>query len=129
MPALARIELRDLHLACRIGHYGPGEPAPDTHLLDLTLTIAPGLVLVAADSMAHVFDYDPLLAQIDQIARAQHFETQEFLLTRIAAACAAYPQITALDACLRKGPVLGGTIGVRLDLGANDLAGLRGSGI
>lgn len=120
----AMIELRDLQLATAIGTYGPGDVVPEAHVLDLTLTIAPDLVLVAGDEMALVFDYDPLIADIDQIARAQHYQTQEFLMTRIVAACAAYPQITALDICLRKRPVLGGTgsLGVRLRLGADALA-------
>jgi dihydroneopterin aldolase len=120
----AMIELRDLQLATAIGTYGPGDVVPQAHLLDLTLTIAPDLVLVAADEMALVFDYDPLIADIDQIARAQHYHTQEFLMTRIVAAIASYAQITALDLCLRKHPVLGGTgsLGVRLRLGAEALA-------
>jgi dihydroneopterin aldolase len=123
----ATIELRDLQLATAIGAYGPGDVVPDAHLLDLTLTIAPNLVLVARDEMALVFDYDPLIAEIDRIARAQPYQTQEFLMTRIVAACAAYPQITALDICLRKRPVLGGTgsLGVRLRLGEAALAHCR----
>jgi dihydroneopterin aldolase len=124
MCALAMIELRDLQLATAIGTYGPGDVVPEAHVLDLTLTISPDLVLVAGDEMALVFDYDPLIAEIDRIARAQHYHTQEFLMTRLVAACAAYPQITALDICLRKRPVLGGTgsLGVRLRLGAEALA-------
>jgi dihydroneopterin aldolase len=120
----AMIELRDLQLATAIGTYGPGDVVPDAHLLDLTLTIAPDLVLVARDEMALVFDYDQLIAEIDRIARAQTYQTQEFLMTRIVAACAAYPQISAVDICLRKRPVMGGTgsLGVRLRLGAEALA-------
>jgi dihydroneopterin aldolase len=121
---LATIELRDLQLATAIGTYGPGDVVPDVHLLDLTLTIAPDLVLVESDEMALVLDYDPLIAEIDRVARAQRYETQEYLMTRIVAACAAYPQITAVDICLRKRPVMGGTgsLGVRLRLGAEALA-------
>lgn len=125
MTCHATIDLRDMRLACRIGHYGPGQDVPDTHFLDLCLTVTPDLVQIAADDMAHVFDYDPLLAQIDQIARARHYTTQEYLLTQIAAACAAYPKVRGLDAYLRKAPVLGGTVGVRLVLAADDLADLR----
>ena len=123
----AMIELRDLQLATVIGTYGPGDVVPEAHLLDLTLTIAPDLVLVAGDEMALVFDYDPLMAEIDRIGRAQHYHTQEFLMTRIVATIASYPQITALDICLRKRPVLGGTgsLGVRLRLGAEALAQQR----
>lgn len=125
MTACAQIEIRDLHLPCKIGQYVSESIAPDTHVLDLTLTIAPALVRVHADDMAQVFDYDPLLAQIDQIAREHHYTTQEYLLTRIVAICATYPQITAVDARLRKSPVQGGRVGVRLVLGQGELAKLR----
>ena len=125
MPA--RIELRDLHIACRIGTYGAGDVVPDAHILDLTLTISPDLVLIAADDMALVFDYDPLIAQIDTLARDRHYATQERLMTRILQACASYSQITGAEICLRKRPVLAGTgtLGVRLTL---DAAGLRALG-
>lgn len=125
MTTLAQIEIRDLHLPCTIGQYPVPSAAPDMHLLDLIVTIAPALVLVHADDMAQVFDYDPLLAQIDQIARAQDYVTQEHLLTRIAIACASHAQITAVDARLRKAPVQGGSVGLRLVLGQGALANLR----
>lgn len=127
MTRHARVELRDLHLAASIGTYGPGDVVPDAHVLDLTLILAPDLVQIAADDMACVFDYDPLVAQIDTLARSQQFETQEYLVTLIVRACAAYPMIEALDISLRKQPVLAGTgtIGIRLSLGAQDLALLR----
>lgn len=130
MTRLATIELRDLRIAAAIGTYGPQDVVPDAHLLDLTLTIAPDLVQVSADDMALVFDYDPLVAQIDQIARAQHYSTHEYLMTRIIGACANYDQIAALDICLRKQPVLAGSgsLGVRLALGAEEMADLRGRG-
>jgi dihydroneopterin aldolase len=112
--------------AC-IGTYGTDDVVPEAHLLDLTLTIAPDLVLIAQDGMAHVFDYDPLIHQIDALARERHYETQERLITRIAHACAAYPAIKALDICLRKRPVLAGSgnLGVRLILDAEALSALR----
>ena len=127
MTRTAKVELRDLQIAAAIGTYGPEDVVPDAHILDLTLTIAPDLVQVSADEMALVFDYDPLIARIDQIAREQHYETQEYLMTRIVRACADYHQITALDICLRKQPVLTGTgsLGVRLTLGTEDLVALR----
>jgi dihydroneopterin aldolase len=127
MTRVAKIELRDLHIAATIGTYEPGDVVPDAHILDLTLTIAPDLVQVDADDMALVFDYDPLIARIDQIARAQNYETQEYLMTRIVRACADYDQIAALDICLRKQPVLAGTgsLGMRLTLETEDLAALR----
>lgn len=110
-----------------IGTYGPGDVVPDAHVLDLTLIISPDLVQVGADEMASVFDYDPLIARIADIARSRTFETQEYLMTLITQACAAYHEIKALELCLRKSPVLSGTgsLGVRLVLGGDDLAALR----
>lgn len=127
MTRHARIELRDLHLPVSIGTYGPGDVVPDAHVLDLDLTISPELVQVTADEMGSVFDYDPLIAQIAVIARSQTFETQEYLMTLITQACADYSEILAVEICLRKSPVLAGTgsLGVRLILGAEDLAGMR----
>ena len=55
MTRMAKIELRDLHIAAAIGTYGPGDVVPDAHILDLTLTIAPDLVQVPADAMLLVF--------------------------------------------------------------------------
>ncbi|TVQ47144.1 MAG: dihydroneopterin aldolase [Gammaproteobacteria bacterium] len=129
MARQASVELRDLQLAADIGTYGPDDVIPDAHVLDLTLTLAPEWVQVLADDMALVFDYDPLIARIDQLARDQHYETQEYLMSRIVAACADYPQITGVDISLRKGPVLQGTgsLGVRLTLGEAELAALRSS--
>jgi dihydroneopterin aldolase len=85
-------------------------------------------VQITSDEMASVFDYDPLIAEIAEIARSRKFETQEYLMTLITQACAAYREIEALEICLRKSPVLAntGSLGVRLVLGAEDLAGLRG---
>lgn len=120
----ATVELHDLCLATSIGTYGPDDVVPDAHLLDLTLDIAPERVLVAEDSMALVFDYDPLIAEIDRIARDGPYETQEYLMTRIIDACARHSEITALGIALRKRPVRAGTgsLGLRLRLGAEALA-------
>lgn len=127
MTRQARIELRDLHIPACIGTYGPDDVVPDSHMLDLDLTISPDLVQVASDDMGNVFDYDPLIAQIAAIARSQKFETQEYLMTLIVKACAAYSQIGSLEICLRKSPVLAGTgsLGVRLIIEAEDLAEMR----
>lgn len=127
MSALARIELRDLQLDTRIGTYGPGDTVPDAHLLDLTLWIDAALVLIPEDGMAHVFDYDPLVRTIDQLAADGHYATQEWLMTRIAQACAACPEVQSLDIALRKHPVRQGTgaLGVRLSLDAPALQALR----
>lgn len=130
MTRQARVELRDLHIPVSIGTYGPDDVVPDAHVLDLTLTIAPGLVQIASDAMAHVFDYDPLIAEIADIARSRKFETQEYVVTLIARACAGHAEIEAVEISLRKLPVLAGTgsLGVRLALGAEDMAALRAQG-
>lgn len=127
MPTRSRIELQDLQLTTDIGTYGPNDTVPDAHILDLTLIIDPGLVLIDKDGMEGVFDYDPLISEIDRLARDRHYETQEFLMTRIVGACATYPQIDAVSLTLRKTPVLDGTgtLGVHLDVDATRLAQLR----
>ena len=123
----ACVELRDLRLNTNIGTYGPNDVVPDAHTLDLTLWLAPALVLIEQDGMAHVFDYDPLVADIDRLAADGHYETQERLITRIVHACAAYPAIEALDIGLRKSPVRqgSGSSGVRLSVDAKTLSALR----
>ncbi|MCH2165684.1 MAG: dihydroneopterin aldolase [Marinovum sp.] len=121
------VELRQLELKPSLGTYGPGDVVPDVHLLDLTLTIEPALVLISRDGMDHVFDYDPLIAEIDAIAEDGHYDTQEWLITRIVAACAKHPAIEAVEVALCKAPVLrgSGTLGVRLCVDSETLAGIR----
>ncbi len=118
MTAQAFVELRELALNTQIGTYGPMDTPPDTHLLELTLGIGSHRVLIAKDEMANVFDYDPLMAEIDRLAEDGHYETQERLMTRIAQACVAYPDILCIDIRLRKAPVRrgNGVLGVRLSL-------------
>ena len=119
----ADIELTGLVLPLDLGTYGEGDVVPDAHYLDLTLGLDPALVLVERDAMDAVFDYDPLIRTIEAIARDGHYETQEYLLTRIARACARYPQITRFDVRAYKGPVLAGSgrLGVRLQLDRAEL--------
>lgn len=116
MSMSSSIEIKDLVLDTRIGTYGPGDTVPDRHVLDLTLSIDPALVLIEQDGMAHVFDYDPLVAEIVRLTSDVHYETQERLMTRIARACAACPQVQAADIALSKSPVQAGSgsLGVRL---------------
>jgi dihydroneopterin aldolase len=123
----ACVELRDLHLHTDIGNYGPHEVVPDAHVLDLTLWLAPALVLIAQDGMAHVFDYDPLVVEIDRLAADGHYDTQERLVTRIVHACAACSEIEAVDIALRKSPVRqgSGSLGVRVSVDAHTLNSLR----
>lgn len=127
MSTTAKIELTDVVLPTQIGTYGPDDTVPEAHLLDLTFEVNPELVLVAGDGMEHVFDYDPLVDEIDRLARDRHYETQEWLMSRISQACAARPEITSLDIALRKHPVRAGSgaLGLRLTLDTEDLARLR----
>ena len=123
----ACVELRDLRLNTDIGTYGPHDVVPDAHVLDLTLWLAPALVLIAQDGMVHVFDYDPLVVEIDRLAADGHYETQERLITRIVHACASYSEIEALDIRLHKSPVRegSGSLGVRLSIDAHTLNAMR----
>lgn len=127
MPSHGTVELKDLKLDTRIGTYGPLDVVPDEHRLDLTLSISSELILIAEDRMDLVFDYDPLITEIDRLARDGHYETQEKLITRIVSACAAYPQIESVDIFLRKSPVRmsSGSLGVRLFADTEALAGMR----
>lgn len=123
----ACIELKDLKLQTQIGTYGPGAIVPKQHLLDLTLWIDPKLVLIAEDVMENVFDYDPLVIEIDRLAGDGHYETQERLMTRIIQACSKYPEIESLEIGLRKLPVSAGSgsLGVRLSLDTTTLRNMR----
>lgn len=118
MKTQAFIELFDLKLTTRIGTYGPGDVEPEVHLLNLALEIDKNLVLISSDTMNDVFDYDPLIKEIDRLAGFCKYETQEFLMTCIAGACATYTEIKAIEISLRKAPVRHGSgyLGVRLTL-------------
>ena len=74
--------------------------------------------MIGQDGMEHVFDYDPLITEIDRLSGDGYYETQERLITRIANACAACPEVKTIELCLKKSPVrLGtGSLGVRLIL-------------
>lgn len=129
MPVTSTIELRDMILPTQIGTYGPNDVMPDHHLLDLVLFVDASQVLIPKDDMVHVFDYDPMVAAIHGVAGAGHRATQEWLITEIAAICAAYPDIKSAEIYLRKFPVFeqSGTLGLRLSLYKNDLANIRNS--
>ena len=80
--------------------------------------------------MKNVFDYDPLIIEIDRLAGDCHYETQERLITRMIRACARYSEIKALDIGLRKLPVRAGSgsLGVRLSVDSETLNSLREPG-
>ena len=127
MTAQAFIELRNLKLTTQIGTFAVASDAPKEHRLDITLGIDAKLVLIESDTMEHVFDYDPLVCDIDKLSRDGHYETQERLITRIVKACAAYPEIISVDISLRKGPVLNasGSLGVRVALDQTAFSAFR----
>lgn len=124
----AEIILEALELPLDLGIYGPGDLVPDTHLLDIALTIDPALVLIEEDKMERIYDYDPLIAAIQALSQERHYETQEFLLTRIAKACAGEAAIQGVWLKLYKRPVrksadgsASGTLGVTLSLTRQEL--------
>ena len=127
MKPSAYIELKDLKLRTKIGTYQPGDTVPDEHVLNLTFSIDTSLVLIEQDGMAHVFDFDPLVLEIDRLAGDCHYETQERLISRIVQACSVYSEITSLEISLCKGPVHNnsGSLGVKLHLDAVALNQLR----
>lgn len=127
MTREASIELKDLKLRCTIGSYRPGDTVPDEHVLNVNLWIDASLVLIEQDGMDYVFDYDPLVLEIDRLATDCHYETQERLISRIAQACSIYSEITSLEISLRKCPVHNnsGSLGVKLHLDAVALNQLR----
>jgi dihydroneopterin aldolase len=127
MTSTACIELKDLRLNTQIGTYAPGATIPDQHLLNLTLWIDPKLILISADLMDRVFDYDPLVLEIDRLAADGHYETQERLVTRMVEACARYPEIESLEISLRKTPVRenSGVLGIKLYLDESSLTSMR----
>jgi len=127
MTSTASIELKDLQLNTQIGTYAPGATIPDQHLLNLTLWIDPKLILIPEDLMDRVFDYDPLILEIDHLAADGHYETQERLATRIVEACARYSEIESLEISLRKTPVResSGVLGIKLYVDQNSLASMR----
>ena len=99
----------------------------DVHLLALKLTIDPKLVVLDTARIDRVFDYGPLIAEINRLAIDGHYHTQERLMTRIVTACAAYEAIEAVELCLSKRPVLrdSGELGVRLYVETEGLAEVR----
>ena len=100
---------------------------PDKHILDLALLIDPKLVLIDEDEMDRVFDYDPLILEIQRKAEEMRYESQERFITRIVDECVRYREIKSIEVFLRKTPVLGlsGELGVRLEVEEPDVINLR----
>jgi dihydroneopterin aldolase len=129
MTPQTSIELKGLTLSSNIGTYQEGDVVPDEHVLDLILWIDAGLVLIEEDGMEYVFDYDPLVLEINRLASDCHYETQERLISRIVQACSVYSEITSLEISLRKSPIHNGSgsLGVRLQIDEATLNHLRAS--
>lgn len=123
----ARIELTDLILNIEIGSYSSKDIVPDKHILDLALLIDPKLVLIDEDEMDRVFDYDPLILEIQRKAEEMRYESQERFITRIVDECVKYREIKSIEVFLRKTPILGlsGELGVRLEVEEPDVINLR----
>ena len=126
----AKIELTNLELNIKIGSYTKSEVVPDKHILDIVLSIDPELVLIDEDKMDRVFDYDPLVREIQRMAAEMHYETQERFITRIVDRCAKEEEIMDVEIFLRKSPVCGssGELGVRLKINELDLRALKRGG-
>ena len=121
------IELLDFELKVDIGTYKDYETVPNKHIIDLILSIESSYVIIKKDKMDFVFDYDPLIKGINTLARKEHYETQERLITLIVKECSNYYEIKELDLFLRKSPVSRSTgkLGVRIILNETDLNKLR----
>ena len=117
MTKHAQIRLNDLTLPCSIGTYDTDDIIPDAHVLDMVLYLDKSWVVIDADQMDRVFDYDPLIRKILQIAAAEKYETQEYLMSLIFQCCFAHAEVHAAELFLRKSPVRDdGSLGVQVTL-------------
>ena len=105
MTKHAQIRLNDLTLPCSIGTYEADDIIPDAHVLDMVLYLDKSWVVIDADQMNRVFDYDPLISKILQIAATEKYETQEYLMSLIFQCCFAHAEVHAAELFLRKSPV------------------------
>ncbi len=123
----AQVELTNLDLNIEIGTYTDSDVVPDRHTIDLTLEIKPNLVLIDKDQMDRVFDYDPLISKIQNLAEGRRYETQERFITLVVEECAKLKEIESVQILLRKSPVSrsSGELGVRLRINGPDLKKLR----
>ena len=117
------VQLLDFELDVTIGTYKDNDVTPKKHTLDLILLIDSSLVIIEKDKMDNVFDYDPLIKAINTLAREEHYETQEMLITLILKECSNYYEIKEIDLFLRKSPVSysSGELGIRIILNEKDL--------
>ena len=117
MTKHAQIRLNDLTLPCSIGTYDTDDIIPDAHVLDMVLYLDKSWVVIDADQMDRVFDYDPLIRKILQTAAADKYETQEYLISLIFQCCFEHIEVHAAELFLRKSPVRDdGSLGVQVTL-------------
>ena len=117
MTKHAQIRLNDLTLPCNIGTYGTEDIVPDAHVLDMVLYLDKSWVVIDADQMDRVFDYDPLIRKILRTAAGDKYETQEYLMALILQCCFEYSEIHSAELFLRKSPVhADGSLGVQVTL-------------
>ena len=126
MTKYAQIRLNDLTLPCSIGTYEADDIIPDAHVLDMVLYLDKSWVVIDADQMNRVFDYDPLIRKILQIAATEKYETQEYLMSLIFQCCFVHAKVHAAELFLRKSPVRDdGSLGVQVALTRAEFEDMR----
>ncbi len=126
MTKHAQIRLNDLTLPCTIGTYEADDIIPDAHVLDMVLYLDKSWVVIDADQMNRVFDYDPLISKILQIAATEKYETQEYLMSLIFQCCFIHAEVHAAELFLRKSPVRDdGSLGVQVTLTRAEFEDMR----
>jgi dihydroneopterin aldolase len=126
MTKHAQIRLNDLTLPCTIGTYEADDIIPDAHVLDMVLYLDKSWVVIDADQMNRVFDYDHLIRKILQIAATEKYETQEYLMSLIFQCCFVHAEVHAAELFLRKSPVRDdGSLGVQVTLTRAEFEDMR----
>ena len=126
MTKHAQIRLNDLTLPCSIGTYGTEDIVPDAHVLDMVLYLDKSWVVIDADQMDRVFDYDPLIRKILRTAAGDKYETQEYLMALIFQCCFEHTEIHSAELFLRKAPVQSdGSLGVQVTLTRDEFEDMR----
>ena len=126
MTKHAQLRLNDLTLPCTIGTYEADDIIPDAHVLDMVLYLDKSWVVIDADQMNRVFDYDPLISKILQIAATEKYETQEYLMSLIFQCCFVHAEVHAAELFLRKSPVRDdGSLGVQVTLTRAEFEDMR----
>ncbi|MDB2475751.1 dihydroneopterin aldolase [Paracoccaceae bacterium] len=126
MTKHAQIQLNNLTLPCNIGTYETDDVVPNAHVLDMVLYFDKSWVIIGADQMDRVFDYDPLIRKILEIAAAEKYETQEYLMSLIFQCCFVHAEVHAAELFLRKSPVRDdGSLGVQVTLTRAEFEDMR----